>query len=136
MDVEKTIEQMLAVQAKLQADHVKWEAAHAAFREEFWSNMAELGRSQAVADARMDRADARMDRADARMDRADARMDRFDKQLQATRKLVEAGMKIVTRLAQTQASDRKNFDYKINALIQAQDRLVKSLLHQRSNGRS
>ena len=98
------------------------------FRAEFWSNMAEVARAQAEWKERMDR-------AEGRMDRAEARMDRFDKQLQATRRLVEAGMKIVTKLAQTQAADRKNFDYKINALIHAQDRLVQHLFRQRPNGR-
>ena len=108
MDVEKTIEQL--------------QAEAAASRAEFYSSMADVAKRHAD--------------AEARMDRAEARMDRFDKQLQATRKLVEAGMKIVTKLAQSQANDRKNFDYKINALIQAQDRLVQRLLHHRPNGRA
>ena len=125
MDVEKTIEQMLAVQAKMQADREKEEALHAAFRAEFWSNMADLHKAHADAMKRMDEAMKRMDRADERMDRADARMDRFDKQLLATKKLLDGGIKFVAKLAVRQAADRKEFDRKIKELHQRQDRLLR-----------
>ncbi len=129
MDVEKTIESILASQARMQA-------THEAFRSEFWSNMAAFDERQAAfekrqaadkarwaaADARwaeehvrwqqrMDRLEARMDRDQAewreRADRADARMDKFDKQLQATRRLVEAGMKIVLQIGQRQKKNEE-----------------------------
>jgi hypothetical protein len=107
VDVEKSIEQL--------------NAEAAAFRAEFHRNMAEVAKRQREAEVRMDR-------AEARMDRADARMDRFEKQLQATRKLVEAGMKMVVKLSQAQAADRKDFDYKIKAFVER-------LLRRRPNGR-
>lgn len=146
MDVEKTIEQMLevqtkiqadltgtqaasqahfarmeAIQAKMQEDQAKADARHAAFREEFWSNMTDLHEKHVA--------------AMKRMDRAEARMDRFDKQLQATRKLVEGGIKFVTKLAVRQSQDRKEFDRRLKALVQKQDQLVERLLHPRPNGR-
>src|SRR5712692_4127045 len=138
MDVEKTIEQMLAVQAKMQADREKEGALHAAFRAEFWSNMADLHKAHADAMKRMDEAMKRMDRADERMDRADARMDRFDKQLLATKKLLDGGIKFVAKLAvrqtadrKKQEADRKDFDRRIKALMQAVERMV----HPGPNGR-
>src|SRR5712692_732090 len=129
MDVEKTIESILASQARMQA-------THEAFRSEFWSNMAAFDERQAAfekrqaadkarwaaADARwaeehvrwhqrMDRLEARMDRDQAewreRAERADARMDKLDKQLQATRRLVEAGMKIVLQIGQRQKKNEE-----------------------------
>lgn len=90
----------------------------------------------------MDRAEERMDRAEERMDRVDRHMEKFDKRLEATRKLVKAGIKIVAQLARNQAADRKKFDYKMNALIEAQQRtedrltrFIASLQRPRSNGR-
>jgi hypothetical protein len=122
MDVEKTIENIQAAQAKMQTNHEL-------FRAEFWSNMAAFHERQAAFEkrqaaeqarsaeeharwkARMAAAEARMDRDQAewreRADRADARMDKFDKQLQATRRLVEAGMKIVLQIGQRQKKNEE-----------------------------
>ena len=129
MDVEKTIERMLAVQAQMQVDA-------AASQAEIRASLAEVARRQADAEVRMDRAEVRMDRAEARTDRAEARMDRmeasmakFDKRLEVTRRLVQAGIKFVTKLAVEGAADRKRFEYKLNALITAQQRTEEQLKH-------
>lgn len=152
MDVENTIRQILAVQAET-----------ASSLGDVKGYLAELARRQLDADARADRAEARADKADDRADKADARMDKFDKRLEATRRLVEGGIKFVTKLAQTQAADRRDFnarmkafdermkafdermkvfDDKMNALVEAQmrneasiKRLVQIMLRHRPNGR-
>ena len=51
--------------------------------------LKEVAKSQAAADARMDRAEARLDRAEARMDRSD---ERFEKRMRGFEKLVRIGM--------------------------------------------
>jgi hypothetical protein len=83
-----------------------------------------VAKSQAAADARMDRADARMDRAEIRMDRLDARMDRsderFDKRMRGFEKLVRIGMAELRRF-------EKETDRKIDALADAQQRTEASL---------
>lgn len=78
-------------------------------------------------DERMDRAferlelaDKRADRADKRMDKFDVRLDRLEKKLTVTANLVRAGVKIVLE------RDKK-FDYKLNALIDAQSRTDEKL---------
>ena len=58
-----------------------------------------VAKSQAAADARMDRLDARMDRADARMDRSD---ERFEKRMRGFEKLVRIG---VDRTSQVRKRD-------------------------------
>ena len=75
-------------------------------------------------------------RAEKRADRADERMDKFDKQLRATENLVRAGMKIIIE------RDKK-FDFKLNALIDAQNRSedkfnrwMDELRKKRTNGHS
>lgn len=113
------------------------------------------------ADARMDRADTRMDRAEsrmdrleafladawakaeARMDRADARMDRadareaarqvkIDKQNQITRRFIQGGLKIAKDLGKK----HRELDFKITALIDAQNRFLESMRRSSGNGRS
>jgi len=83
-----------------------------------------VAKSQAAAEARMDRAEARMDRAEARMNRADARMDhsdeRFDKRMRGFEKLVRIGMAELRRF-------EKETDRKIDALVDAQQRTEASL---------
>lgn len=90
-----------------------------------------VAKSQAAAEARMDRADARMDRADARITRADARMDRmdarfarneerFEKRMRGFEKLVRIGMAELQRF-------EKETDRKIDALVDAQQRTEASL---------
>src|SRR5262245_10577270 len=85
-----------------------------------------LAERQAKAEARMDRYDARMERTDARMEQTDAHvaaMDtRFNKRMDALRKLVETGMKILVKIGEAQ----KESDHKLNALIDAQERLAES----------
>jgi chromosome segregation ATPase len=130
----------------------------AAVRERFErieSLLAELGRRNAEAlarmdkaearmnkaETRMDRAEARMDRAEARMDRAEARMDksdaRFEKRMRGFEKLVVIGMKELAQLRRNQ----KEHDEKLNALIDSQQRTEASLrrwldsLRRGSNGR-
>jgi hypothetical protein len=76
-----------------------------------------VAKSQAAADARMDRLDARMDRADARMDRSD---ERFDKRMRGFEKLVRIGMAELRRF-------EKETDRKIDALVDAQQRTEASL---------
>ena len=84
---------------------------------------------------RADRADERMDRAEQRAnqraDRADRRMDQFDKKLDVTRRLVQQGMKIVIDLGKS----KKELDFKLNALIDAQSRLAAMLMRKNTNGR-
>ena len=115
VDVEKTIERMLAVQAQMQVDA-------AASQAEIRASLAEVARRQADAEVRMDR-------AEARMDRMEASMAKFDKRLEVTRRLVQAGIKFVTKLAVEGAADRKRFEYKLNALITAQQRTEEQLKH-------
>ena len=92
-----------------------------------------VSKNHASAIARMDRADARMDRAEERMDRADARMDRaeermghadarmdraearFEKRMKGFEQLVRIGMKEL-------ANQRKDFDSRINVLIDSHQR--------------
>jgi hypothetical protein len=76
-----------------------------------------VAKSQAAADARMDRLDARMDRADARMDRSD---ERFDKRMRGFEKLVRIGVAELRRF-------EKETDRKIDALVDAQQRTEASL---------
>ena len=76
-----------------------------------------VAKSQAAADARMDRLDARMDRADARMDRSD---ERFDKRMRGFEKLVRIGAAELRRF-------EKETDRKIDALVDAQQRTEASL---------
>jgi chromosome segregation ATPase len=112
------------------------------------SLLAELGRRNAEALARMDKAEARTDKAEARMDRAEARMDRaearmdksdarFEKRMRGFEKLVVIGMKELAQLRRNQ----KEHDEKLNALIDSQQRTEASLrrwlesLRRGSNGR-
>ena len=106
---------MLAVQAQMQVDA-------AASQAEIRASLAEVARRQADAEVRMDR-------AEARMDRMEASMAKFDKRLEVTRRLVQAGIKFVTKLAVEGAADRKRFEYKLNALITAQQRTEEQLKH-------
>ena len=69
-----------------------------------------VAKSQAAADARMDRADARMDRSD----------ERFDKRMRGFEKLVRIGMAELRRF-------EKETDRKIDALVDAQQRTEASL---------
>jgi len=75
--------------------------------------LQQVAKSQAAAEARMDRADARMNRAEARMNRAEARMDRlearmarnderFEKRMRGFEKLVRIGMAELARLEKAQ----------------------------------
>jgi chromosome segregation ATPase len=77
MDVERTMEFILQMQAKAEVRMAK-------------------------AEERMTRAEARMDRAEARMDRAEARMEKFDRRLEAMRKLVETGMRMLVKIEKGQ----------------------------------
>jgi len=69
-----------------------------------------VAKSQAAADARMDRLDARMDRSD----------ERFEKRMRGFEKLVRIGMTELRRF-------EKETDRKIDALVDAQQRTVASL---------
>ena len=69
---------------------------------------------QAILESQL-RAEKRADRADDRMDRAEKRADRFDKQLNATKNLVQKGMQVILK-------SNAEFRFKINALIDAQNR--------------
>jgi division protein CdvB (Snf7/Vps24/ESCRT-III family) len=109
----------------------------AAVRERFErieSLLAELGRRNAEALARMDKAEARMDRSEARMDKSDAR---FEKRMRGFEKLAVIGMKELAQLRRNQ----KEHDEKLNALIDSQQRTEASLrrwlesLRRGSNGR-
>ena len=80
-------------------------------------------------------------KAEAWADRSDARADRFDKRLEATRKLVETGMKLLVKIEKSQAESKKDFDHRLNALLDAQkktdqklDRLIDFWGKRRSNG--
>ena len=79
--------------------------------EEIKAILKEVAKSQAAADARMDRAEARLDRAEARMDRSD---ERFEKRMRGFEKLVQIGMRELADLRrsqkQTQASLRAFMD--------------------------
>ena len=109
----------------------------AAVRQEFDEIKAILqgvAKSQAAAEARMDRADARMDRAEgrldrlealmdraeARMDRAEARMDRnderFEKRMRGFEKLVRIGMTELSRLAKAQQRTEANLKTLLDSL--------------------
>jgi hypothetical protein len=85
--------------------------------EEIHAILKGVAKSQAAADARMDRFEARMDRADARMDRSD---ERFDKRMRGFEKLVRIGMAELRRF-------EKETDRKIDALVDAQQRTEASL---------
>jgi hypothetical protein len=85
--------------------------------EEIKAILKEVAKSQAAADARMDRADARLDRAEARMDRSD---ERFEKRMRGFEKLVRIGMAELRRF-------EKETDRKIDALVDAQQRTEASL---------
>src|ERR1700722_8378087 len=107
-----------------------WSHMETAVRERFERIEAILdgiAKSQAAADARMDRADARMDRAEARMERAEARMlhpgARFDKRMRGFEKLVQIGMKEIAKLRRL----NQEGDEKLNALIEAQQPTEASL---------
>ena len=81
-------------------------------------------------------AQKRADRADQRADRADKRMDKFDKTLEATANLVRGGIKLVMEERKKQKEEwkkqaeewkkqreeNKELNFKINALIDSQDR--------------
>jgi hypothetical protein len=69
-----------------------------------------VAKSQAAADARMDRFEARMDRSD----------ERFDKRMRGFEKLVRIGMAELRRF-------EKETDRKIDALVDAQQRTEASL---------
>ncbi len=85
--------------------------------EEIKAILKAVAKSQAAADARMDRAETRMDRFDARMDRSD---ERFDKRMRGFEKLVRIGMAELRRF-------EKETDRKIDALVDAQQRTEASL---------
>jgi hypothetical protein len=85
--------------------------------EEIHTILKGLAKSQAAADARMDRIDARMDRIDARMDRSD---ERFEKRMRGFEKLVRIGVAELRRF-------EKETDRKIDALVDAQQRTETSL---------
>ncbi len=72
-----------------------------------------VAKSQAGADARMDRAEARMVQSDAR----------FDKRMRGFEKLVHIGMKEIAKLRRL----NQEGDEKLNALIEAQQRTEASL---------
>ena len=74
---------------------------------------------QAILESQL-RAEKRADRADERMDRAEKRADRFDKQLNATKNLVQKGMQIILK-------NNAEFRFKINALIDSQNRTEAAL---------
>jgi hypothetical protein len=80
-------------------------------------------------------------KSEARAERADARADKFDKRLEATRKLVDTGMKLLVKIEKNQAESKKDFDHRLNALLEAQkktdqklDRLIDFWGKRRSNG--
>jgi hypothetical protein len=85
--------------------------------EEIEAILKGLAKSQAAADARMDRFEARMDRSDERMDRSD---ERFEKRMRGFEKLVRIGMAELRRF-------EKETDRKIDALVDAQQRTEASL---------
>jgi hypothetical protein len=85
--------------------------------EEIKAILKGVAKSQAAADARMDRAEARLDRAEARMDRSD---ERFEKRMRGFEKLVRIGMAELRRF-------EKETDRKIDALVDAQQRTEASL---------
>jgi hypothetical protein len=78
--------------------------------EEIKAILKEVAKSQAAADARMDRAEARMDRSD----------ERFEKRMRGFEKLVRIGMAELRRF-------EKETDRKIDALVDAQQRTEASL---------
>ncbi len=129
--------------------------------QDIWAILAGVARSQAAADARMDRWEERMKRAETRMDRADARMDRweermnrtdarldrgearadklearFEKRMKGFEKVVQIGMKESVRLNRV----HRETDEKLNALIDSQQRTEEMLrtfmrsLRKSSNG--
>ena len=87
------------------------------------------------------KAEVRMAKFDERMAKVDERMDRFDKRLDGTRKLVETGMRILIRIEKNQLESKKDFDHRMNTLVEAQkktdlklDRLIDSFTKRRTNG--
>jgi hypothetical protein len=78
--------------------------------EEIEAILKGLAKSQAAADARMDRFEARMDRSD----------ERFEKRMRGFEKLVRIGMAELRRF-------EKETDRKIDALVDAQQRTEASL---------
>lgn len=118
MDIERTLQALLEsdLRAKERSDEADKRMDRAQERAD-------------EADKRMDRAFERADLADKRMDRAleraalaEKRMDRFDKQLKATAALVKAGVKMVIEMRQERLQSKKETDFKLNALIDAQAR--------------
>jgi hypothetical protein len=85
--------------------------------DEIYAILKGVAKSQAAAEARMDRFDERMDRIDARMDRSD---ERFEKRMRGFEKLVRIGVAEIRRF-------EKETDRKIDALVDAQQRTETSL---------
>ena len=81
------------------------------------------------ADERAQRDAERAQRAAERADRADKRMDKLDKQIQAMANVVRVGIKLVREERKKSAEEwkkqkeeNKELNFKINALIESQDR--------------
>ena len=116
MDVERTIEFILDMQAKAEV------------------RMAQADERMAKHDERMAKADERAARANERADRADDRMDKFDKRLEATRKLVEAGMKLITKKHIEIAGQIRALAEQQRKTERSLDRFLASMSSRRSNG--
>jgi septal ring factor EnvC (AmiA/AmiB activator) len=112
MDVERTMEFILEMQAKAEERMAKH-------------------------DAEMAKADARMAKADARMAKADARMAKNDRQIEALGKIVKVGM----RKLGNHEKEIKDVWRSIKALSEEHrkterslDRFIASMSSRRSNG--
>ena len=82
-------------------------------------------------------------RAQKRSDLADKRMDKFDKHLKATADLLRAGIKWANAENKKQKERNKEFDFKLNALTDAQNRSeekfnrwLEEMRKRRTNGHS
>src|SRR5882724_11106375 len=111
MDVERTMEFILQMQAK-------------------------SGERMARYDQMQAKSEERMAKYDERMAKSEERMAKFDKRLEATRKIVEIGMKLMVRLDKKQIELRDE----VKALAQQHrktertlDRFIASLTNRRSN---
>jgi hypothetical protein len=82
--------------------------------------LQQVAKSQAAAEARMDRTDARMDRMDGRTNSIESR---FEKRMRGFEKLVRIGMKEIVELGRLQ----RESDEKLNALIDSQLRTEATL---------
>jgi len=72
--------------------------------------LQQVAKSQAAAEARMDRADARMDRADARMNRAEAHMNRAEARMDRAEARMNRAEARMDRLEARMARNDERFE--------------------------